>query len=49
MFKRCMNWEERKKEAKKVVKVCRSVDPNAFINVIPMDQIYGRFYKKPIK
>ena len=39
----------RKREAKKVVKVCQGVDPNAFINVIPMDQIYGRFYKKPIK
>lgn len=44
-----VNVSVRKKEAKKVVKVCRSVDPNAFINVIPMDQIYGRFYKKPIK
>lgn len=44
-----VNVSVRKKEAKKVVKVCQSVDPNAFINVIPMDQIYGRFYKKPIK
>ncbi len=39
----------RKREAKKVVKVCQGVDPNAFINVLPMDQVYGRFYKKPIK
>lgn len=39
----------RKKEAKKVVKVCRKVDPKVFINVIPMEQIYGRFYRKPIK
>lgn len=39
----------RKKEAKKVVKICQKVDPNAFINVMPMDQVYGRFYRKPIK
>ena len=39
----------RKKEAKKVVKICRKVDPNVFINVMPMDQVYGRFYRKPIK
>ena len=39
----------RKKEAKQVVRICRKADPNAFINVIPMDQVYGRFYRKPIK
>lgn len=39
----------RKKEAKKVVKICKNIDPQAFINVIPMDQVYGRFYRKPIK
>ena len=39
----------RKKEAKQVVKICRKVDPNVFINVMPMDQVYGRFYRKPIK
>ena len=38
-----------KREAKKVVKLCKTVDENVFINVIPMDQVYGRFYKRPTK
>lgn len=39
----------RKREAKKVVRISKEADPNAFINVIPMDQVYGRFSKKPTK
>lgn len=39
----------RKREAKQVVKICKRLDPNTFINVMPMDQVYGRFFRKPIK
>ena len=39
----------RKKEAKQVVKICRKLDEQVFISVLPMDQVYGRFYRKPIK
>ena len=39
----------RKGEVKQIVKLTKSIDPNAFINVWPMDQVYGRFYKNPIK
>ena len=39
----------RKNEAKKVVNVCKKADPNCFINEIPMDQVYGKFFRKPIE
>ena len=39
----------RKSEAKKVVKICKKADPHVFINVTPMEQVYGSFYRKPIK
>lgn len=39
----------RKKEARKVIKVAKAIDKGVFISVIPLDQVYGRFYRKPIK
>lgn len=39
----------RKKEARKVIKIAKAVDNSAFISEIPLDQVYGRFYRKPIK
>ena len=39
----------RKKEGKHVVKICRRMDPSVFINVMPMDQVYGSFFRKPIR
>lgn len=38
-----------KREAKQVVKVCREADPKCFINVLPMNQVFGRFFKNPIE
>lgn len=39
----------RKSEVKKVIKITKEIDPSVFINVVPMDQVYGKFYRKPIK
>ena len=38
-----------KKECKQVVRICREADPKCFINVLPMNQIFGRFFRKPIE
>lgn len=38
-----------KRETKQVVKVCREADPKCFINVLPMNQVFGRFFKHPIE
>lgn len=39
----------RKSEVKQIVKLTKEIDPKAFINVWPMEQVYGKFYKNPIK
>lgn len=39
----------RKSEVKKVIKVARTCDPNCFINAIKAEQVYGRFFRKPIQ
>ncbi|MFA6756027.1 MAG: YitT family protein [Bacilli bacterium] len=39
----------RKKELKKVLKIVRGADPIAFVNVIPLENVYGKFYRKRIK
>lgn len=39
----------RKSEVKQIVKIAKTIDPKAFINVWPMEQVYGKFYKNPIK
>ena len=36
-------------EAKKVVRLVQSADHNAFIEVSPLNQVYGKFYLNPIK
>ena len=36
-------------EVKKVVDVIHAVDPNAFVNISSISQVYGKFYIKPIK
>lgn len=36
-------------ETKKVVNLVREVDPNSFVTVTPLQQVYGRFFMKPIK
>ncbi len=39
----------RKSEVKKVIKIVKEIDNKAFINVFPMAQVYGKFFRKPIK
>jgi uncharacterized membrane-anchored protein YitT (DUF2179 family) len=39
----------RKNEAKRVVEICRNADPSCFISVMPMEQVYGKFYRKPVE
>lgn len=39
----------RKAEVKRVIKIVKEIDNKAFINVFPMSQVYGKFFKKPIK
>lgn len=39
----------RKSEVKQIVKLTRAIDPKAFINVLPMEQVYGKFFRNPIK
>ena len=39
----------RKSEVKQIVKLTKAIDPSAFINVWPMEQVYGKFYRNPIK
>lgn len=36
-------------EVKKVVKLVKMADPNAFVNVASLRQVYGKFYIKPMK
>ena len=36
----------RKNEAKKVISVCRRVDPNCFINALSAEQVYGKFSRQ---
>lgn len=36
-------------EVKKAVSICRQVDPNSFVTVIDTYNVYGKFYKRPIK
>lgn len=36
-------------EVKKVLKTIKEIDPNSFINVTPLSQVYGHFYSRPIK
>lgn len=36
-------------ETKKVVNLVRQIDPDSFINVTNLQQVYGRFYIRPVK
>ena len=36
-------------EARKVVKLIQNFDPNSFVEVSPLNQVYGKFYLNPIK
>jgi uncharacterized membrane-anchored protein YitT (DUF2179 family) len=36
-------------ETKNVVKIVQKEDPSAFVQVIPLSQVYGRFFTRPIK
>lgn len=36
-------------EVRQVVKVVQAIDNHAFVNVISLQQVYGRFYIRPIK
>lgn len=36
-------------EARKVVRLIQNVDPYAFVEVSPLNQVYGKFYLNPIK
>ena len=35
-------------ESKKVIRAVKAVDEEAFVNAIRTEQLYGRFYKKPV-
>lgn len=37
-----------KSEEKKVVKIVRQVDPHSFVSVLSTEQVYGKFYIKPL-
>ena len=39
----------RKKEIPLIRQVCKKEDPKAFVDVIPLDNVYGKFYRKKIK
>ncbi len=39
----------RKKEIPLIRQVCKREDPKAFVDVIPLDNVYGKFYRKKIK
>lgn len=39
----------RKSEKKRVIKVSKLADPSCFINVLVTDQVYGKFFRRPIK
>ena len=39
----------RKNERRKVVKIAKQADPTCFINVLNTEQVYGKFFRKPIK
>jgi len=39
----------RKKEVTKLVQICKKEDSRAFVDVIPLDNVYGKFYRKRIK
>lgn len=36
-------------ETKKVVKIVRKIDPNSFITLTPLQQVYGNFFINPIE
>lgn len=38
-----------KPEAKKAIKIIRQADPQAFVTIQDINQVYGRFYIKPIE
>lgn len=39
----------RKNEQKRVLKIAKKADPYCFINVLSTEQVYGKFFRKPIK
>ena len=39
----------RKKEVALIRQVCKKEDPKSFVDVIPLDNVYGKFYRKKIK
>lgn len=36
-------------EVKSVIKIVKELDPESFVNVVVLQQVYGRFHMKPIK
>lgn len=36
-------------EVSKVIKLIKREDPQSFVEVMPLSQVYGRFYRKPVK
>ena len=36
-------------ELNSAIKLIKQEDPNAFIEVLPLEQVEGRFYMRPIK
>lgn len=36
-------------ELKKVIKIVTELDPDSFVNVTPLQQVYGKFFLRPIK
>jgi uncharacterized membrane-anchored protein YitT (DUF2179 family) len=39
----------RKAEVSKIKQICKKEDPKSFVDIIPLDSVYGKFYRKRIK
>ena len=36
-------------EVKDVIRTIKQIDPNSFVSVTQLQQVYGRFFQKPVK
>lgn len=36
-------------ETRKIIKIIKRIDPNAFISVVPLQQVYGNFFISPVE
>ena len=45
----CINMVVSSNEVRKVVAVCQKADENSFISVVPLYQVYGNFFTRPVQ